>query len=503
MVDAWQGFVGGALTGAAAGAGSAAAATATNPVNIVKAPIDVNQHVGIPMNLGTEDLAQQLLDSLKDNPKLQGMEIVQQRPDGSITTEIGSITKIGAEVTIIVDQLVQQERYIEFSKYILSSAIKAAVVAGGVGALTGAIAGGMNHKLEKGILDIAADCDHIKTYEDAVAMIEAYPNLTRNQKNSLKQILFEGVSLVDKKDANGNVVKDKNGNPIQVAETIKVNNPVTGEEECKIKWNFDCCEFFNELRRIAGNQELNAVELSMYLKKKGNLTETPEKAPCEQPQQEDSCPKPLIRQEVTPAKEITVPTTPFRAWGDIVNGYDCLQAKEYQKSYKVGNGYTTLANRMVKVLQAIKVDNVKTEDDIKKLYNIKTIAAFADEALRNGIDSAIAKFPALPISKEDYLTALGSKGGIKGNVYIPQLYNPDAVTDGDDGICSWNKKKPVTIVRSGSGSTGALGARKATTAERTDSKKSCDGGKTWEPISNEQFEEEKANGATVVTVVTT
>lgn len=419
----------------------------------------------IPSTYKFEDLQTQLITYDENMTNNELIELIRQgnAPD-FVTTNDG----------ILNQQLITRENV--WKAIGLGAAVGAAV-----GAAAGVIQGLLSKGREKEVLGLPLDCD--MSAQDIVNLIDNRTSkLTPEQQQAARQLVLLGFRTEDVKDPETGKVyqrfvmkKDKDGN-------------------CQPEWDY--CQFLNEYNKLRGNQIFNEVELQAAMDKIKNTRVSQEDC-AEEPQ--EVCPKPLIRQDVTLSKALEVPTTKFRAWADIVNGYDCLKAKEYQKSYKVGNGHTTLANRMVKVIQAIKVDGVKTEEELRNLYNIDTIAAFADEALRHGIDSAIAKFPELPINKAEYKTAVTSTAGIKGKVYVPALYDPKAAADGEDGFCSWNKKKPVTIIRHGNGNAGTIGDKSARTAGRTDSEKSCDNGQTWEHISNEEFDKLKEQGVTVVT----
>ena len=159
---------------------------------------------------------------------------------------------------------------------------------------------------------------------------------------------------------------------------------------------------------------------------------------------------------------IQVPQAKFNHWDDVVNGYPCLKRKEFTKQYKIGvdknSGKAikaTLNNRMVKVMQAIIPQK---GDDTKVVYNINTIAAFAEEAILHGIDKAIEKYPELHVNKSIYNAVVQAKGGVRGNIMVPAIYDPAVEDENNDGICGW-QENGKTKIKPGSGSTVSVEIR--------------------------------------------
>ena len=137
---------------------------------------------------------------------------------------------------------------------------------------------------------------------------------------------------------------------------------------------------------------------------------------------------------------------------------------------------------MVKVIQAIDVSNVKTEEELKQAYNIQTIAAFAEEAIRHGVDKAIAKYPALHVNKAEYNSVVNATAGLEGNAYVPDLYDPET---GD--TCSWTKKANAKIKKGGS-STATLTRKGHTVNGEPTYWRKCPGSKDWEQIDKATYD---------------
>lgn len=326
----WANTIYAALLGGAFGAASGAAAAATNPKNIVKAPIDIHEHVEVPINLGSEDLAQQLLDAMKNNPKLQGLEIVQEGANGAITTEIGNITKVGAEVTIIVDQLVKQNRQIDLSKYVLNTAVKT----GFLGAAAGLAAGLLDYgPSEKGVFPTTLDCT---SYEGLMRIIEG---------RKADGIISEEIATILKLVAMEFVETTKGEDGIEKAKTVK--NPDTGE--CELVFN--CEGFSDKLRKAAGNDNLSVNEIIAMARKYAN--------PAEQPKGKEDCnQQPPVQQAPQPeCKVVTRGDIRFKeandcdghqdannyGWHEIIQMFysDCLpnhSEKEIRFALRKANG---------------------------------------------------------------------------------------------------------------------------------------------------------------------
>jgi len=203
----------------------------------------------------------------------------------------------------------------------------------------------------------------------------------------------------------------------------------------------------NDLRRAAGiGSTLNPDECRRFYTGR-KVDDTPEQENCKNKE----CETVYIKEDGT--DDVKFDFEPeqkdFAAWDDGVNGYECLQ--DYDKAIYTGRKnrdgkkvFVRLNNRMVKVIQAINPEGAKSEADIKNLYKMSTIAAFAKDTIEHGVDYAIAQHPELPINKQDLVNALGGCP-VKGKTFTPVLY------DDNGNPCNWIKpSKKVTITdRSG------------------------------------------------------
>ena len=136
-------------------------------------------------------------------------------------------------------------------------------------------------------------------------------------------------------------------------------------------------------------------------------------------------------------------TVKFTAWQDLVNGYDCLNDKRYNVPVKSHSGRNVmLNNRMVKVMQAIDLSKVSNQETIESVYDLEKLAAFTRKAIEMGIDTAMQEFPNFPIDKDKYNDVVFAKGGVKGSVVIPDVY--------DNGTkCEWVDNGRVDITLGG------------------------------------------------------
>ena len=375
-----------------------------------------------------------------------------------VETGVASIVETATGIKIHIDHT-EVHPFTEIAKkHIGLNALKAA----GIGALTGIAAGLLEYgPSEKNVFstrfktESRSDCDEPEykmTYDEFCGYVDARKELNDLQKLALKQIAYayieddgswDGKSFKDY--LNEKAGYDSNLNEIELLKAVQ-----------------DAPECLKQKKPSKPDPAPNP---------------TPQQNNPPQPPQGDNCPECQAKPFKAQPKEVK-----FRSWPDLVNGYSCLS--KYNKSIKVRNGYVSLNNRMVKVIQAMDISNVKTPAEFEKFYNIETIAAFAKEAILHGLNSAKKKYPEFPINDETYNNVVHKwKSGVIGNVVIPDLYDPKA-PEGDDGKCSWNKQKDVPLAPpSGKGNGGRL-------AKQTKEGyiKSCDNGKTWEPCTKEEYE---------------
>lgn len=352
----------GAAAGAAAGGAGGAYAAYRNPKVIIDAPVDIEQNVTVPI---TAD--ETVTNNLINNPDLQ------KALDG-----IGSIEQVGSTVTISVHQAVHIDRLVEVSKHIMKTSQRAALIAGGLGALGGGIAGALTREQEKGIIDIAADCDKLKTFEEASAAVDAYKGLlSQTQINALKLMLMEGIELEDVKDSTGKVI-------YQRAKTEK-----DADGNCKVKWNLDCCEIFKKLRAAAGNQELNSVEFSAWIRQNvnGALLNNVVKGDCKDNKVNPTYCEGQYTVEGEEVKVDVKKTPKFEDWGQFASRYDenCIgkvapRFKETHYDAKLKKNVPgTYPRRMMKVLQAITDNN----------YDINRLKELTDKAMKSNWETTL------------------------------------------------------------------------------------------------------------------
>lgn len=466
----WKGAAAGAVSGAAAGA-------ANGSWNL-----DIQQHQEVDLSFDSlsDDQRAELIRALTAEKDLSGIAVTTDYGKGLTETTIGMLESTAKGIYIAQDQMINGTVV-----SLLKSIAVGAAAGAGAGAVMGAIETIGSHAREKEILGMVFDCD--TTYEEILDTIDnAYSdkNLSPEMKAALKEVAKLGiVTTVDQKTGARKAVLDDN---------------------CNVQWSY--CQFIEAYNDARGNKILNAAEARGAAraadKFKAQIPDCDPKQTEEEEEEEEKTEdtKPLIRQKENAPVTIKVPETKFRAWADLVKGYNCLQEKEFQKSYVTGKNsqgqktYTTLANRMVKVLQAIDLSKVTTQDELKQIYSLKTLAAFTDEALRNGIDSAMAKYPQLPIDKAEYIDVVTKPGGVRGNVYVPALYGEPGAED--DGVCTWAENGKVAIITGGRG-TASIGEKGSTLPGSKRSERSDDGGKTWKPISNADFDKLQKEGVEV------
>lgn len=158
-----------------------------------------------------------------------------------------------------------------------------------------------------------------------------------------------------------------------------------------------------------------------------------------------SATKELEVKKETELKDYEPKTVRYYGWDNQANGYTCLQRPEFQEILnKKAKVKVSVANRMMKIIQAIDYSKAKTNEELKEMLNAKTIAEFAKEAEFNGIDAAIQKYPKLNVDKNLYKAVLRNKIGVD-KAKVPDLYHPDDAKDGDSGFCTW--AKPDKIVK--------------------------------------------------------
>lgn len=447
----------GATLGGLAAAAGTAAALKTQPRDVFKGEAVSSHH--LEMNLKVDQSA---LQSLLNDPGMQQM----------IANGVGQINEISGGVQIIIDQSYAQPFMAIASKHIAMNVLKSAAVGAALGLLAGLLEHGPS---EEDIFSTRFEC---RTYEDFIDYVDSRKELTDAQKLALKQVAIKFIiddgkgqavtykTQVVKRDANGAVVLDANGKPVT-------------EEKETLAW--DCEGFKNYLNEQAGyKSNLNRIELFKAVKNVP-ATEVPpvEENHDQEEVEEEPCVDCETKQE--PGNDFTVQPreVKFRSWQDLVNGYDCLNDKEYNKVIKG----VSLKNRMVKVIQAIDVSNVKNEEELKKIYNVKTIAAFAEDAIKYGFDKAAENHPELPVNKEEYTNVVTATAGLKGNAYIPTLYDENGAT------CEWTKKADVEITRgNGRGTTATVTKKGHTVNGEPTYWRKCPGSSDWERIDKGTYD---------------
>ena len=387
--NAYKNTVGGALAG-----GLGAAASLFMPRRIVDASVDVVQNsiteLNLTLNSSTSSFADLLSDSEIQELIEKGLEITQ--------TSANTI-----HIKTTDTQKVLRPFIHKCSEHALLDILKGAGIGAAIGLLTSALSYGDS---EQEIIPDKTEC--FKTYMD-----------------------FE--NYIDTAVANGKV------DPLYAEAAKKLALSYSDEN-----LNLDCDAFKECLGYAAGDgSRLNRAELLAALeKRRTELEQKPPKTVVVQ----DECENCDIEKE--DGVTININTVKFRAWDDIANGYDCFE-KYTNVKFKSG---ATLANRMSKVIQAIDVDKV-TEENVKTIFNVDNIAKFTEEAANNGIDSAIAKFPNMPVNKAKYKEVLSARGGVNGTVIVPTLY------DSEGNTCEWSAKKPVAIKKGGRGTTSGTSGR--------------------------------------------
>ena len=450
--------------GTLAGAAGTAVALGTQAKDVFNGVFKKDLHIEFNLNVKDAGVVQFIQD-----------EATQQMiQEGSL-----QIIESGTNVQVLVDKHKIQPYFYEASRHIAINTLKAA----GVGAAIGIVAGMLDYgPSEKNVFNRDLEC--CRTYEDFIAYVDARRELSEDQKLALKQIALAYIEETDdgkpmqvtvaspKRDENGMLVLDADGKEIM-------------ENKTQLKWDYR--SFICFLNSQAGfGSNLNNVELLRAVQGAA----TPVHIDCdeveepEEPDEPDEPDEPCVDCETKEEEGEQITIQPrevkFRSWPDLVNGYDCLQAPEYKR---VING-VALNNRMVKVIQAIDVSGVTTEAQLRTIYNIKTIAAFAEDAIRFGIDKAIENHPELPVSKDEYQAVVSASAGLKGNAYVPALYDPDT-----DDTCDWTKKADVAISRgTGRGTTATLTRKGHTVNGEPTYWKKCPGSDQWVRISKAEYD---------------
>jgi len=440
--------------GAVAAAAGTATALATQGRDIVRGVVKNNNYLELNLKTDTSSINAMLAD-----PEMQKL----------IGDGVAQVNEISGGVQVIIDQKYSQPYFHVASKHIALNTLKSAAVGAAIGLLAGLLEHGPS---EEDVFSTRFEC---RTYEDFIKYVDARKELTDAQKIALKQVAMKFIvegdngraleikTQTEERDKNGALVLDANGKPV-----IK--------ESTSLAW--DCEGFKDYLNSQAGyKSNLNRIELYKAIKNAPEPLVVEHKEEQEQQRVEEECEDCVTKEE--PGKDFSVKPreVKFRSWQDLVNGYDCLDDKEYNKSI---NGIS-LKNRMVKVIQAIDISNVNSEDDLKKIYSIKTIAAFAEDAIRYGFDKAAANHPELPVNKEDYTNVVTATAGLKGNAYVPTLYSEDGKT------CEWTKKADAEITR-GNGGTSATVTKKGHTINGQPTYwRKCPGG-NWEQIDKATFD---------------
>ena len=351
-----------ATAGALLFAGATAATAATNPQHVVKIPVNVSQHVEVPIDLGSEQLAKDFMANLETNAELK-----------AALGEAGSIVQTGAQVLVTVDQLVNLETIIKFSKNILTSAMKGAIIGAGLGLLKGLTDYGAS---EEGIFPTTLDCT---TYEGMERVIDgrvADGVITEAQGLALKLLAVEFIQT-EEKDGVVRAMTEKQPNG-----------------ECEIV--MDCNGFMKKLRDAAGNDKLNSIELASVPKKYSNPFEVKqlEKAPCDEPVTEPEK-KPEDKYYNSGYHEVKK-LDKFESWGTFATRYDCLEG-QFNPKFKLGYNAKTkqynpnsYARTMMKIMQAITDDNYDLER-LQKLTEAAESGKFAELKSEKGFDYNLYK----------------------------------------------------------------------------------------------------------------
>ena len=467
------------------GAGTAAAGTAvalfTQGKEIIQGNYPNKNH--LELNLRFNNLVGIDLEAFKNDETIKKLiedkQLVMNETAGGIQ--------------IIIDQEDPQGFMHTASKHIGLNILKSAAVGAGIGLLKSMLEPGPS---EKNVFSRDFEC---RTYEDFIKWVDARKELRDEEKMALKQVainyivsvkdekgverpLTEMVNL-PKRDEKGQLVLDNNGQPIV-------------ENKPQMVWR--CDAFKDYLNRIAGySSNLNHVEFmngKTEAKNERTVVEINNNNDDDDDGnddiddgngggEDDVCPDcetkidtELLRQNIR--------TTKFNKWDDLVNGYDCLKKSAYNKAVKLGGTkkYVRLNNRMMKVVQAMNTNIITTEEQANKFYNIKTIAEFTEDAIKYGINKAIQMHPDFPINKEEYLNLLNAGAGVKGNVYVPDLYDPD-----NDDTCSWTETKTKVTNKKGKGST-SVSTKTGVKNGKTTYFKKCHGETEWVPISKEEYD---------------
>ena len=402
-------LIGGALAGA-----SGAISAATNPRDIARITVDVDQHVQIPINLGSEQFVKDFMDSVANNAEFQ-----------SILGSTGSVVSNGAEILISIDQIAKVEQVMKFTKHILTTATKGAIIGAGLGLLKGLTDYGPS---EEGIFPTNIDCT---TYEGMVRIINgrlADKIITEEQAIALRLLAVEFIKTT--KDANGvekAVTEDVNGN-------------------CEMV--MDCQGFLNKLHKAAGNDKLNSAELAAVAKKYDNPfeVEKTDKIPCDEAPAEERIEEPVeqpvVEPEVKPEvkyydsgyKEVRK-TKKFESWGELASRYDCLEGDfnpkfnlNYNPKTKTFNP-NSYARTMMKVMQAfIAEDNVYDFDRLKELTDAAERGDF--KTLREAKDF-------------NYKTYMDLRGNKRTNTfgYGRQIIPDITIKDGNNEIITCEPRK--------------------------------------------------------------
>ena len=340
IVDTYKGIGIGGLVGASTGSSH------IKQTQHSQQTLDFEYETGAGVNKA------KLLDDIKKNLVTEGTGQTVQ-----------TFVETAKGIKIFVEQISDQEQFVGLAKSFLPATL--------LGTLIGSVAGGaialvhaaLTHRQEGAVLD-PTKLSCFQTYEEAVAFVDSQKGLTQDQKRTLYVLLLQGVDLV----------KDENG--IEKARTIEVTNPVTGEKECKIAWNIQCCNELNKLIRMGGNGIPNAQELELAAPKVQLHKKEVDKEDCDNNKGVTFVACEEETETVVETKKVDLPKVKFEDWGVFASRYECLGYYDANfKKVKDQNGkmvYNSYARTMMKVMQAIKDDNY----DLDRLQEL-TRAAMA------------------------------------------------------------------------------------------------------------------------------
>ena len=417
------------------------------PINIIHGNneyLELNLNLGL--NISNKTIFQNLDNIIMNNPDIADF-ITLEKIDGGLRLVVDYSNK---EVTPVIlkiqeelkDTTTLEELGADPKKDIASALIKTTLIKFGMNLLMAAL----NDKtIEQPVIPTQFETTDVERYLNEY--VYSNNKLTPSMKEAVKNIALSFVEMENGVPKEG-VKWDAEG-------FKKVINRIAGD-----------AGVVNRKELVAGSNILNHNPKILVTEdnKKSPKIEEDKKPKAEKPIEEDKktkAEKPIeevkkkdpdpgydVKSDKDDDISIDIRTVKYRSWADTVNGYDILKTSPYNKVIVIKGRKIELNRRIVKVIQAIDTSNIKNQTMMQDVYDIDKLAAFAEDAIRFGIDKAMQKNPNMPINKTLYQQLLSADAGLKGDVAVPDLYKKKE--DESYETINWSKKQNVNIKKGGS-----------------------------------------------------